>query len=311
MEEAKKKVLIVITGFIITFILLEVGLRIIGYIHLNKMRKKGRSSQHKSKYTILCVGDSFTYGLGAPSDMAYPKQLERMLKDHFGKNEVDVINKGGGGCNTSHLLYRRGYKIKESIKNTPPEVVILMVGGQNLWNYWGYGKYMQERGIISRVKDLLYRIRIFKLAKLLYTNIRKERDEKELNDKDTQNGIKCLVDKNFFSLDKYERNKNYIKLAKNFAEDGEYKKAIRLYKKGVKNYKKKKIIGAIYGELGKLHWYIGNFAKAIKLTRKAIKHNPEDFDSYHILGELYERIGLKGKALKAYKNAVRVNPCYF
>ena len=49
-------------------------------------------------FRILAVGDSFTYGAGAPFDQTYPYLLESFLNHHYSNNpRVEVIKAGIGG----------------------------------------------------------------------------------------------------------------------------------------------------------------------------------------------------------------------
>jgi len=299
------------------------------------------SQKDNYAYTILCSGDSFTYGLGAPSNMAYPVQLERMLKDKFGGRNINVINKGGGGSNTAHLLYRSPYKIEDNIEKIQPDIIVLLVGGQNLWNYWGYGRCLDEKEISSKIKNILYRVRLYKLVKLFYTKIREKiyrkkimtglrikKDEYEggLNKKDSSvndwvcvsNGddaeiIRCRnVTNRDVSLQDISLGRLYIKLGKIFSEDGEYEEAIKWYKKAIeKNKKNKNVCADIYCSIGETNLFISEYSEVIKWCKKAIEIDSENFRSYCTLGKAYRDMNFKKSALMCYKKALKINPLYF
>jgi len=76
--------------------------------------------KREGEYRILCLGDSFTFGLGVNDDSAYPKVLERILKKEDEK--FSVINCGGqpyaGTC--YNLLLNKGLELK-------PDLVVLQV----------------------------------------------------------------------------------------------------------------------------------------------------------------------------------------
>jgi lysophospholipase L1-like esterase len=165
----KEKLKVFFMGFFTVVFLLEVGLRLIGHMH-------GRRAMHdqiflnpplKKQYTILCLGDSFTLGMGAPQDKDYSSQLENLLKSKIRGEIVKVINRGIAGQNTAELLNKLQYNI-DTIK---PNLIILLIGGANDWNYAGYEAYLKRTNPFSILRDKLYSIRIYKLVKLLKLNI--------------------------------------------------------------------------------------------------------------------------------------------
>lgn len=80
---------------------------------------------------VLCVGDSFTYGLGASTlEHSYPSQLEKILRDRLGP-EWRVINGGWPSQNSHHVLTF----IDEQIGRYRPEFVSVIVGYNDLWSH--------------------------------------------------------------------------------------------------------------------------------------------------------------------------------
>ncbi|MBN2062402.1 MAG: arylesterase [Deltaproteobacteria bacterium] len=72
--------------------------------------------------TIVCFGDSLTYGTGAEEGMDYPSQLSRLI----GR---DIINAGIPGDTTASALSRIG-----NILDLNPGIVFLTLGGNDLKN---------------------------------------------------------------------------------------------------------------------------------------------------------------------------------
>ena len=72
--------------------------------------------------TIVCFGDSLTYGTGAAKRMDYPSQLSRMTG-------VEIINAGVRGETTATALNR----IDELIEMNP-RIVMITLGGNDLKN---------------------------------------------------------------------------------------------------------------------------------------------------------------------------------
>lgn len=82
---------------------------------------------------VLCMGDSWTYGVGAPKGEAYPDYLGRIL----GTGYV-VINEGRPGMNSSQLAAR----LPALLEKHHPDYVVVMVGMNNKHNTVG-GSYRE------------------------------------------------------------------------------------------------------------------------------------------------------------------------
>jgi lysophospholipase L1-like esterase len=73
--------------------------------------------------TIICFGDSLTYGTGAGKEMDYPSQLSTMI----GK---PVINTGVSGDTTARALQR----LERDVLAKSPDLVLITLGGNDLKN---------------------------------------------------------------------------------------------------------------------------------------------------------------------------------
>ncbi|GAB6094843.1 arylesterase [Desulfatiferula olefinivorans] len=73
--------------------------------------------------TIVCFGDSLTFGTGAENGMSYPDQLSRMI----GR---PVINAGVPGDTTRTALDR----LSEDVLSKNPDIVLITLGGNDLKN---------------------------------------------------------------------------------------------------------------------------------------------------------------------------------
>jgi len=72
--------------------------------------------------TIICFGDSLTYGTGAVKGMDYPSQLSRLIG-------IEIVNAGVPGDTTATALNR----IDEIIEMNP-RIVLITLGGNDLKN---------------------------------------------------------------------------------------------------------------------------------------------------------------------------------
>ena len=81
---------------------------------------RGRS---ETRFRVLCVGDSFTFGYGVSDNDSYPRQLERLLREGGSERDPEVVNSGVQGYATYHemdFLESRGLTLQ-------PDAVILAV----------------------------------------------------------------------------------------------------------------------------------------------------------------------------------------
>jgi len=103
-------------------------------VHLTTGKKANSSANTKSDGSriILCLGDSYTFGMGAsePDKFSYPAQLQVYLnREHPG--DWTVINGGFPGKNSSQMAKDlRGHFEGDN----PPEIVILTGGVNDSWS---------------------------------------------------------------------------------------------------------------------------------------------------------------------------------
>ena len=107
-----KKILYVILAAIIVFL----GYRIFS----TSLPGEKRDLRNQ---TIICFGDSLTYGTGAGKEMDYPSQLSKMI----GR---PVINAGVPGDTTASALQR----LERDVLIKAPDIVLITLGGNDLKN---------------------------------------------------------------------------------------------------------------------------------------------------------------------------------
>lgn len=71
--------------------------------------------------TIVCFGDSLTFGTGASPEESYPAQLERLIAR-------DIINSGVPGDSTEDGLDR----LESAVLDHSPRIVLITLGGNDL-----------------------------------------------------------------------------------------------------------------------------------------------------------------------------------
>ncbi|MCK9474438.1 MAG: hypothetical protein M0R46_00830 [Candidatus Muirbacterium halophilum] len=108
----------------LSIIFLEIFLRVFGLFYKTSIFIP---EEYKNKKIIVCAGDSFTYGVGVPRGFDYPSVLEKKLNNI----DIKVINIGEPGANTAIVKN----KIEELFYKVKPEMVIIMAGVNNSWNF--------------------------------------------------------------------------------------------------------------------------------------------------------------------------------
>jgi len=154
-------------GTIFALVILEIALMIVGEIHEHPADSPGGITDAKTAHTIVFLGDSFTEGVGAPENGATADHFRRLLRNAFGETAISVVNRGRSGQNTTTQIR----SLPETLDGIHPDVVVLLLGACNYWDYYGYYSYVQKGERLSTLLDMLQRVRVFRLAKLFYLGI--------------------------------------------------------------------------------------------------------------------------------------------
>ena len=134
---------------------------------LSLRSRGGDAAEGKGAVTILCVGDSWTFGLesGDPSSKSYPARLQQKLDAVHGPGRFKVINRGKPG-NTSHALANELPQMLEEFK---PALVTLLVGATN---FFAIPEFTQgANGIRPAPPDALgplERLRVVRVARMFF-----------------------------------------------------------------------------------------------------------------------------------------------
>ncbi len=159
------QLLALLLGVLLALVVLEAGLAVVGWGHL--WRFEGAAGSGEGRAAVLCLGDSFTRGVGARPGMGYPGQLEAILNGGAGER-MRVVNGGRVAANSS--MVRRSFQSR--VDRLRPRVVTLMVGAANSWNRFGFHSPSSspvERWLVDRWRS----IRVVKLARLLWRELEK------------------------------------------------------------------------------------------------------------------------------------------
>lgn len=81
---------------------------------------------YKQALKGVAIGDSWTQGVtsGTTGMVSYPTELQRLLRQNYGYNNIDIINNGVGGWRSIDGLLH----FKEKVLDLKPDFVIIMFG---------------------------------------------------------------------------------------------------------------------------------------------------------------------------------------
>lgn len=140
-------------GTVLTLVLAELGFRLIEPM----FDRTGPPSADAAATTILCEGDSFTYGIGGE---AYPQQLDRILDERAGGDHTRVVNKGIPGLNTTVLADQ----LEAHIDEYDPDVVVVLIGENNSWNTIQVAD--ADESLATRIDSALMHSRVYKFVRV-------------------------------------------------------------------------------------------------------------------------------------------------
>jgi len=169
----RKIIFIILSSLIIFLFVLEISLRIGGYLYTQHRHHeaylKAKISM-QGTFKIFCYGDSFTEGFGVNPQDSYPEQLGLLLQKKGFKNIV-VLNKGHCGSSSS-LVFR---KLQKDIQQYYPDAVIVMIGANNIWNLEKSSYFIlrgKQLGILMKASSILDNSKVYKLLKIININFR-------------------------------------------------------------------------------------------------------------------------------------------
>ncbi|MFC1666585.1 tetratricopeptide repeat protein [Candidatus Omnitrophota bacterium] len=303
----KQKIVLVIFGLFLCILLLEIGLRIGGFVILSLQEHENRMSiRQKGTYRIMCLGESTTAG----GKNSYPSQLQEILNQKDIGVNFSVINKGIARTNTGGIVYQ----LENNLDKYNPQMVITMMGINDM-------RYtLLYEDILAKKTTLFFKsFRTYKLIKLLHLHIinkareigiYKAREEKEdlakINDTTQSSNLKEQEETLKKSIEINPGNEEgYIGLGRHYRDTGEQSKAGEMFKEAIEINPGNEWN---YVELGIYYRDTGEQSKAEEMFKKAIEINPGNEEGYIGLGRHYRDTGEQSKAGEMFKKAIEINP---
>lgn len=118
-----------LAALVIVLILVELALQLAAPLVRVAMSRERDLADPTATLTVLCVGDSNTYGLHLPRVYAYPALLQAALGLRY-EQPVNVINRGIPGQNSAQVAAG----LEQDLAELSPDLVLILVGINDTWN---------------------------------------------------------------------------------------------------------------------------------------------------------------------------------
>ncbi len=288
----RQKTALIILGIVLTLVILEMGLRVGGFVILSIQRSGNEIPSDEGVYRILALGESTTAEMfNGPS--SWPRELELILNNRSKNIKFKVFNEGIVGINTDILLA----KLEDDLDKYKPHMVITMVGINDLELTVKYEDTLRMR-INLWFKD----IRVYKLIKLLWSawkykigafSIIKFVEAAEINE-------------SFIENDEYKKKDiDYFRLGRMYGGHYKFEEAEEMFMKAIEinpnNYE-------TYFEFGHVYLRQGKYEKAEEMFKKTLELSPNHSSAYEALGQSYLEQEKFEKVEEMFKKAIKLSP---
>jgi len=277
-----KKIPLVMFGLFIGLVLLEIGLRLAGFMFFSlQENRNSRYKGGKNTYRIMCLGESTTVlPLG---DGAYPNQLEKILNEQQIGIKFVIINKGVPAVDSAYLLAH----LEENLNRYSPDMVIAMMGINDKSS-----PVFHKNSYVLKIEALVKNLKIYKLMELLKLHIAdKIKLQKQAN-------RKLRIDN---SINSYQE---YIELGESYVGLKDYAQAEKMFREAIKL---RGIDKQAYFMLFALYRSMGEFEMAETLMKKLLELDYNNSDAYINLGLSYDDQGKVLNAEAAFKTAIKLD----
>ena len=149
-----------VVRLLLILVSLELGLRAASAVYRPWLSTPARYGARR--LTILCLGDSNTWGMGAADRdrESYPAQLQARC-DVLLPGVVQVVNAGIMGQNSSEVVNR----LEANLAQSHPDLLLVLIGVNNNWNFRALNlAHPSQR---SQVLAILSSVKLYRFATLL------------------------------------------------------------------------------------------------------------------------------------------------
>ncbi|MBI4567758.1 MAG: hypothetical protein HY719_05105 [Planctomycetes bacterium] len=158
-------------SFVVFLLALEIALRLGGVMAQAARPRPAPVAKKPGEIHVICLGDSYTFGIGAPAGQSYPDHLQRLLDTSIpgaAAGRFRVFNLGRPGWNSAQVARAA----REEAERYRADVVLILAGNNDAWNLesaaTGPGRAASETAGAWRGADrLLANLRCYRLARWL------------------------------------------------------------------------------------------------------------------------------------------------
>jgi tetratricopeptide (TPR) repeat protein len=294
-----QKLVLIALGFLFTLVILELGLRLGGFIISSLQERRNKVSlQRKGAYRILCLGESTTAG-------QYPSFLEEELNSRNIGMQFSVIDKGLDATTTPFILAN----LESYLDTYHPDIVITMMGIND------YGPHMPASLSASETINFWRSLRVYKLAKLLWLHLVTRFKELGFSNGSNQSRLFFRQDESRLAKAILKLNPkapmSYINLAGLYRKLGRLTEAEAILKQVITFDPKEPRVYFAYFNLAKLYQAQGKLTEAEGVLKQAIALAPKAPSVYGVyteLARLYQAQGRPSEAEEVLKQAIALNP---
>ncbi len=291
----KQKILLILCALIVIFLSLEISLRVAGFLYyFYKINNKTLNFSGKNTIRILCLGDSFTFGVGAENGNDYPRQLERLLNENCQDKKFIVYNRGIPGQNSSMVLKR----LVHNINTYRPDTILLLIGSNNRTVLEDSNYYLCKKAETGKIINFflkldiaLSKLRTYKLLRIVTLNLKNK--FKSITDSFDITGKKNFEEStenlNKVFIGDADKKEDYLGAAETLYIERKFSAAEKMIKEMPENYKPEDkrvcfLLSNIYCEQER-------YDLALITMEEYIKNNPKDPVALFNLGRIYYKRG--------------------
>lgn len=285
-----KKVFLLVFSIILALIFSEFCLRTAGRIYyktwkwaaakkINQIEDEfqlldKKNNSESGLISVLCLGDSWTFGVGASPGYSYPAQLQQIFnKEEPGKYKV--YNGGSPGITSTRLLKN----LPGLLKEYNPNIVVILIG-QNDFGYLTaseiilFSKFPKK--FYAAVKNITLDSRLYKIVRLGFDGAKES--------------FFPLKKQRYSPIQKINpESAEYNKISKDFLMAGETDTAERYLENAIAIDSNNE---SAYMHLAQIYWGKKEYAKVLDISEKLIQINPYTLfrkDLYRLLFCLYQK----------------------
>lgn len=255
------KLLTFLIGVVFVVFILEVMLRITGYVTMSTQGSRNRVSfVTAGAYRIMCIGESTTADLGGRS-ASFPRQLGKILNNRGGGKGFSIINKGVPGVDTDFLIA----ELESNLDIYRPDMVVAMMGlNDSRTSFSSGGTAGKERFSLVNLS------KIYKLMRFLYFDLVQKKKIDSILDQPAyyKGGGGPFMEDTEKMSGKPEKKENALWFTGvRYAEEGELDKARDIFEECIKKWQ-----GGVwtYLKLGERYYSLGEADKGEKVYRRVI-----------------------------------------